>query len=120
MNRFKFRAILRDEAKTNKLYKEKGKKVVRLVYFTLDDLMRGKVVFAYPEHWIFDRSTGIRDLYEKEIYENDILKDDQVLTVVEWDAGFGRYFSIPGTQRSWANCTVVGNKHENEDLLIKK
>ncbi len=43
-----------------------------IVYFTLEEVMRGKVLFAYPEHWDFHQFAGT-DHDGKDVYEGDIV-----------------------------------------------
>lgn len=43
-----------------------------VIYFAFEDLLRHKVVFAYPEHWDFHQKAG-SDHDGKDVYEGDIV-----------------------------------------------
>jgi hypothetical protein len=105
------------------------------VYFTLEEVIRGKCVFSNPEHWIFDQYTGITDLHEEEIYENDTvrvyraesfedengdeseeIKDEYFLCeqVVKWNNG---YFCDEDTGEF---CPPLGDDDAVKCELVKK
>lgn len=108
----------------------------KTVFFTLEELVRGKVNFAYPEHWFFDRWVSpLDDNYkgDREIYQNDIIevltKNDfgslqPVRNLVIWcehnlnwalrpnlkkDAHY--FFNLGNSMK------VLGNIHDNLELM---
>ena len=88
----------------------------------------------YPEEFILEQYTELKDKNGKEIYEGDIVGSDdgsRYLTgAVEWNEDYAKYEVIYSqlTGNSFefegddgypvANlCEVIGNIHENQDLL---
>jgi uncharacterized phage protein (TIGR01671 family) len=65
--------------------------------------------------------TGFKDVNRKEEYENDIIKTDKGIGVIEWDFEFGcwsiHYVNDDSDMLdSWGQ-EVIGNIHENPELL---
>ena len=87
--------------------------------------------FSYSEDCIFEQYTGLKDKNGKEIYEGDIVffftehfdkatggfdGEDEHNATVEWfDNGFAFMDKAPYDPN--IECEVIGNIHENPELL---
>lgn len=89
--------------------------------------------FEEDNHFIVEQYTGLKDMNGKEIYEGDIVffftehfdkatggfdGEDEHNATVEWfDNGFAFIDKIPYDPN--IECEVIGNIHENPELLKK-
>lgn len=113
MREIKFRAYHLDWNE----YFEKGTDINSISYnsqFEMIDLNRV----------LWEQNTGLKDFNGIEIYEGDILQDvddSTIVGVVEYDEAFGEYdCGDNNLYECTRDCVVIGNIHENADLLEKQ
>ena len=125
----------------------KNKRFVNIVSIVLDQfgaldyvdvVYKGKIYKLYPSEVVLEQDTGLKDKNGKEIFEGDItaqtLVDDPFSKkypnyVVHWDEEFlswalkdvsgddGNDTDLHFFIEEWKKCEVIGNIHENPELL---
>lgn len=85
----------------------------------------------WPADTIFLQNTGLKDEKDVEIFEGDIIdahRNSSFLRTVEWNGEFAQFiapFSDGSgiqlfSQRQCSQCKIVGNIHDNPELLDAK
>lgn len=129
MRELKFRAYIKDL--------EDYGRVISLLFGNKDEVESALVEVMYSngsierldvpkENLILEQYTGLMDKNGKEVYEKDILRFENRLFEIGWNnhrAGFG-FVPIKNCDFtmdfSLSKCEVIGNIHENAELLIEE
>ncbi len=80
------------------------------------------------DRFVLQQFTGLLDVNENEIYEGDIVEYDgrNGVAVVKYDGDDGSFYlhgqnlgwlDLFSDSRRWYRCEVVGNIHENPELV---
>jgi uncharacterized phage protein (TIGR01671 family) len=89
--------------------------------FLFFNFIDGKLEYTNKDEVVIEQYTGIKDFNGIEIYEGDILQDvddSTIVGVVEYDEAFGEYdCGDNNLYECTIDCVVIGNIHENADLL---
>lgn len=126
-DRFKFRVW----DKQNECYAYSNNSDVDMLYIETDGVLTYGIwnedyedMFYTPEsEVVIEQCTGIKDRNGELIYENDLIKIDDDVAVINWSDYYARFMlesseDIFDFERSYAEeCEVIGNIHENPDLL---
>ena len=76
--------------------------------------------------FVVEQYTGLKDKTGKEIYEGDIVKFEDAIFAIGWNNKHARFGFDPikgcdiSMNFSMKECEVIGNIHENPELLYQK
>lgn len=106
-----------------------GREKPRMTYLDAYEMISDEGGFNFPGNTILMQYTGLKDKHGKEIYEGDIIQSETHYygnkrvrkTVIEWQNdlehdGFGEPLAMGYIFRG-GNLEVIGNIHENPELL---
>lgn len=96
-------------------------------------IVQDRVQYVLPDNSTIGQFTGLTDKNGKEIYEGDIIKthnqhNDEFIDIVVWSECFLQ-FEIKETKKTmcpdlslykYSGCEIIGNIHDNLELLTSK